>query len=41
MIRRVVRWTKNVAQGKSDKRQTFTIAKVIEGGTVGPAQHTS
>ena len=36
MIRRIVRWSKNVAQGKADLRQTFSAAKVVVGGTVGP-----
>jgi len=35
--RRVVRWAKNVALGKEDKRQIFTTTKFIEGGTIGPA----
>lgn len=39
MINRIVRWTGNVARGKDDRRQTFTKAKFIEGGTVGPARN--
>jgi len=35
--RRVVRWAKNVVLGKDDRRQIFTAAKFIEGGTIGPA----
>jgi DNA-binding LacI/PurR family transcriptional regulator/DNA-binding transcriptional regulator YhcF (GntR family) len=35
--RRVVRWAKNVALGKDDRRQVFTTAKFVEGGTIGPA----
>jgi DNA-binding LacI/PurR family transcriptional regulator len=35
--RRVVRWAKHVAVGKDDRRQIFTTAKFIEGGTIGPA----
>jgi DNA-binding LacI/PurR family transcriptional regulator/biotin operon repressor len=35
--RRVVRWAKHVALGKEDRRQIFTTAKFIEGGTIGPA----
>lgn len=34
--RRVVRWAKNVALGKDDRRQTNTTAKFIKGGTIGP-----
>jgi len=37
MIRRIVRWAKNAAQGKEDRRQTVTMARFIEGGTIGPA----
>jgi biotin operon repressor len=36
VVRRVVRWTANVAQGKNDHRQTLTKAEFIDGGTVGP-----
>lgn len=35
--RRVVRWAKHVAVGKEDRRQVFTTAKFVEGGTIGPA----
>jgi DNA-binding LacI/PurR family transcriptional regulator len=35
--RRVVRWAKNVAFGKEDRRQIFATTKFIEGGTIGPA----
>jgi hypothetical protein len=34
--RRVVRWAKNVALGKDDRRQISTTAKFIKGGTIGP-----
>ncbi|QTN31551.1 substrate-binding domain-containing protein [Akkermansiaceae bacterium] len=34
--RRILRWAKLVAQGKDDRRQTFSIARFIEGGTIGP-----
>lgn len=36
VVRRVVRWAKNVAQGKEDVRQSGTESKFIEGGTIGP-----
>lgn len=36
VIRRVVRWAKNVAAGKEDRRQTGTKSQFIEGGTIGP-----
>ena len=37
VVRRVVRWVNNVAAGKEDRRQSFTKAEFIEGGTVGVA----
>lgn len=37
VIRRVVRWAANVAGGKEDRRQSFTKAVFVEGGTMGPA----
>jgi DNA-binding LacI/PurR family transcriptional regulator len=37
MHRRVVRWTKNVAHGKDDRRQIFIMGNFVEGGTIGPA----
>ncbi len=39
MVRRILQWADNVARGKEDRRQTFTKAKFIPGGTLGPAQH--
>ena len=36
MIRRVIRWTKNISQGKQDLIQDFINADFIEGGTIGP-----
>jgi DNA-binding LacI/PurR family transcriptional regulator/biotin operon repressor len=35
--RRVLRWIDNIARGKDDRRQSFTKATFIEGGTIGPA----
>lgn len=37
IIRRVLRWAANVSAGKSDLRQSFTPAKFVPGGTIGPA----
>ena len=37
IVRRVVRWAENVAKGRDDRRQTFTLGRFIDGGTVGPA----
>lgn len=37
VLRRVLRWSDNVARGKNDNRQTFTKAEFVEGGTIGPA----
>lgn len=36
VVRRVLRWSSNIAQGKADRRQTLTPAEFVEGGTVGP-----
>lgn len=36
VIRRIVRWANHVALGKEDRRQVFTRADFVEGGTVGP-----
>lgn len=35
--RRVAQWANNVSRGRRDVRQSFTRAKYVEGGTVGPA----
>lgn len=37
-IRRIVRWANNVAHGKNDRRKSSSLAKFVEGGTVGPAK---
>jgi DNA-binding LacI/PurR family transcriptional regulator len=37
VVRRVVRWAANVSSGRSDLRQTLTLARFIRGGTIGPA----
>lgn len=36
-VRNIMRWLKNVARGKDDRRQSFTKAEFVDGGTVGPA----
>lgn len=36
VVRRVVRWVKNVAQGKDDRLKSGTESKFVEGGTIGP-----
>ena len=38
MIRRIVGWANNVARGKDDRRQSFTKAEFVEGGTIGPVR---
>ena len=38
VVRRIVNWANNIARGKDDRRQSFTKAKFIEGGTIGPAK---
>jgi len=37
VVRRIVQWAGNIAQGKKDLRQTLTKAEFIEGGTIGRA----
>jgi hypothetical protein len=36
IVRRIVGWANKVARGVVDKRQGFTIAEFVEGGTIGP-----
>ena len=36
VVRRIMRWVNNVARGVDDRRQGFTKAEYIDGGTVGP-----
>lgn len=36
VVRRILRWTENVARGKEDRQQTLTKAEFVNGGTVGP-----
>ncbi len=36
VVRRVVRWARNVAQGKDDRMKGGTESKFVEGGTIGP-----
>lgn len=36
VVRRVVRWARNVAQGKDDRMKSGTGSKFVEGGTIGP-----
>lgn len=36
-VRRIVRWVDNIAAGKDDRRKSFTQAKFVERGSIGPA----
>ncbi len=38
VVSRVVQWVDNMARGKEDRRQKFTLAEFVEGGTIGPAK---
>lgn len=38
VVRRVLRWAENVAQGQDDRRQALFEAEFIEGGTIGPVE---
>ena len=37
IVRRIASWADNVARGKDDRRQSFTKAEFVEGGTIGRA----
>ena len=37
VVRCIARWATNVSRGKEDRRQTFTKAEFVEGGTMGLA----
>lgn len=37
VVRRILRWVNNISRGVDDRRQGFTKAEFIDGGTVGPA----
>lgn len=37
-IRRVLKWAKNIAQGREDQRRIYLKAQLYEGGTIGPAK---
>jgi hypothetical protein len=32
----MTRWADHVARGRDDRRQSFTKAEFVEGGTIGP-----
>jgi DNA-binding LacI/PurR family transcriptional regulator len=36
LVRRITRWADNVARGIDDRRQSFTKAQFVEGGSIGP-----
>jgi DNA-binding LacI/PurR family transcriptional regulator len=38
IVNRIVRWVRNISEGKEDTRQTMIKAEFIEGGTIGPAK---
>ena len=38
VVHRITRWADHVARGKDDRRQSFTQAEYVDGGTVGPAR---
>jgi len=38
VLLRITRWAANVSQGKADRRQSFTKAEFVEGGTIGPVR---
>jgi len=38
IVHRMVNWANNVARGEDDRRQSFTRAEFVEGGTIGPVR---
>lgn len=38
VVRRIVRWARNVAAGKDDRRKVGTGSEFVEGGTIGPVK---
>ena len=36
IINRVVKWADNISRGKDDRRKSFTKARLVPGGTIGP-----
>lgn len=36
VVNRIVQWADNIARGKTDTKQTFSLAEFVEGGTIGP-----
>ena len=38
LVRRIVRWANNVARGIEDRRESFTKATFVVGGTIGPVK---
>jgi DNA-binding LacI/PurR family transcriptional regulator/biotin operon repressor len=39
VVRSIVRWVRNVAAGKDDRRKMSTESKFVEGGTIGPVSN--
>ena len=37
VVRHILRWVANIAHGKEDRRQIYTKAEFVEGGTIKPA----
>ncbi len=37
IVRRIVKWMENISQGKEDRRKSSTKARLVIGGTMGPA----
>ena len=38
LVNRMIKWVHNISLGKEDKRKTFIEAKLVTGGTIGPAR---
>lgn len=41
VVNRVVKWADNVSRGKDDRRRTNSLARFVDGGTIGPVPEGS
>ena len=41
IVRRIVRWVRNVSQGKPDLRKSWSTARLVDGETIGPVPRST
>lgn len=41
VVKRVLKWADNISRGKKDHRKTTSLAKFVDGGTIGPAPRST